>query len=283
MTMGNDRYRPQPHGVRAALPARRHRAVPGQPRRAGTTMPLSPLPLLTLSFVLGLRHALDVDHLAAVSTIVSQRRGVWRSSLAGAVWGLGHTVALVAMALIVVALRTRIPPFLAQLLELAVALMLIGLGAQVLWTLARGGTLHHHVHAHGGIVHVHPHLHAVHHGSAVHHVAHGGAATMHDGGSWRRPLIVGLVHGLAGSAGLMMVGVATLPSRALALVYVFVFGLGSIGGMVGMSTLLGVPLAFAAERFAGAVRAIRVGTALASVTVGFVSAWQIGVAAGVLL
>ena len=106
---------------------------------------------------------------------------------------------------------------------------------------------------------------------------------MHDRGSWRRPLIVGLVHGLAGSAGLMMVGVATIPSRALALVYVLVFGLGSIGGMVGMSTLLGLPLALAAERFAGAVRAIRVGAALASITVGFVSAWQIGVAAGVLL
>jgi ABC-type nickel/cobalt efflux system permease component RcnA len=247
-------------------------------------MPLSPLPLLALSFVLGLRHALDVDHLAAVSTIVSQRRGVWRSSLAGGVWGLGHTVALMMTALVVVALRTEIPPALAQLLELAVALMLIGLGAQVLWTLARGGTLHHHVHAHGGVVHVHPHLHGVHHGSAAHHVEHGGAAATHDdGGSWRRPLIVGLVHGLAGSAGLMMVGVATIPSRALALVYVLVFGLGSIGGMVGMSTLLGLPLALAAERFAGVVRAVRLGTALASVTVGIVSAWQVGVAAGVLL
>jgi len=238
-------------------------------------MPTTPLALLGFGFVLGVRHALDVDHLAAVSTIVSQRRGLWSSSLVGALWGLGHTAALLVVAAAVVALHAQIPPGLARGLELGVALMLIGLGINLLRTVGGGGRVHHHLHAHGGHRHAHPHLHAparLPTGSA-HHGARSG----------RRPFLIGLVHGLAGSAGLMLAVLATIPSPAVALGYVATFGCGSIGGMVAMSALLGVPLTLAAERFSRAEVALRVCAALGSVTVGLVLAWQIGLAPGVLL
>jgi len=237
-------------------------------------MPATPLAVLGFGFILGLRHALDVDHLAAVSTIVSQRRSLWRSSLVGALWGLGHTAALLAASVVVIGLHTEIPPRVSRGLELGVALMLIGLGLNLLRTLWTGGTLHHHVHSHGSRPHVHPHLHGAHEvGRDGHHHVRTG----------RRPFVVGLVHGLAGSGALMLAVLATIPSPALALVYVAIFGAGSIAGMVAMSTLFGVPLALAGGRFARAELALRLGAALGSLAVGLRLAWQLGVGAGGLV
>src|SRR5690349_20492415 len=105
-------------------------------------MPDTALGLLGFGFLLGLRHALDVDHLAAVSTFVTQRRSVWSSSLVGAVWGLGHTVSLHAVGVVVIGLHTQVPPRVANALELAVGAMLVGLGLNLLCTLRRGGLLH---------------------------------------------------------------------------------------------------------------------------------------------
>jgi len=230
-----------------------------------SSMHVSALGVLGLGFVLGLRHALDVDHVAAVSTIVTQRRSLWASSLVGAVWGLGHTASLLAVGLVVIGLRAEIPPRLASFFELGVAAMLIGLGANLLWTIARGGWVHVHAHAHDGRAHVHPHVHA---SGAVRHD--------HGFGAGRRPFFVGLVHGLAGSAALMLAVLATIPSRPLALAYVAVFGAGSIGGMLVMGALLGVPLALAAERFARADVVLRVGAGVGSVMVGLVLAVSVG-------
>lgn len=232
-------------------------------------MPTTPLALLGFGFVLGIRHALDVDHLAAVSTILSERRSLWRSSLVGAIWGVGHTTSLLVVAVLMIALHAEIPPPVAMTLELGVAAMLIGLGLNLLWTLWRGGRVHHHVHAHGGRLHVHPHVHVpgpVGVDGGHHHV--------------RRPFLVGLVHGLAGSAGLMLVVAASIPQPALALAYVVLFGAGSIGGMTAMSTLLGAPLALAGERFARAEGTVRVCAAVGSVVVGVLLAWEIGTHAG---
>jgi len=230
-------------------------------------MPTTPLAVLGFGFVLGLRHALDVDHLAAVSTIVSQRRSLWRSSLVGALWGLGHTAALFAASVVVIGLHTEIPPRLAQGLEMGVAVMLVGLGLNLLRTLWSGGTLHHHVHAHDGRPHVHPHLHAAEETTrdTHHHLRTG-----------RRPFFVGLVHGLAGSGALMLAVLATIPSPSLALAYVAIFGAGSIAGMVAMSTIFGVPLALVGGRFARAELALRLGAALGSVAVGLRLAWELG-------
>ena len=132
-------------------------------------MPSTALGPLAVGFVLGLRHALDVDHLAAVSTIVSQRRSLWSSSLVGAVWGLGHTASLLAVGVLVIGLHSAIPPAVAHVLELGVAVMLIGLGANLLRTVLRGDTIHHHAHTHDGHHHVHPHVHPVGTGADVAH------------------------------------------------------------------------------------------------------------------
>jgi len=224
--------------------------------------------ILGFGFLLGLRHALDVDHLAAVSTIVSQRRSVWRSALVGVVWGVGHTTSLLAVAIGVIALHTEIPPLVGSLLELGVAAMLVGLGLRLLHTVVRGGALHVHVHDHAGRPHVHPHLHA-------------NRGADHDHGPrHRRPFLIGLVHGLAGSGGLMRAVAATIADPVLAVAYVAVFGVGSIGGMAVTSALFAIPMLVTTGRVAGADRWLRVGAAVASVAVGARLAWTIGHEAG---
>src|SRR6185369_4985281 len=225
----------------------------------------SALGLLLLGFVLGLRHALDVDHLAAVSTIVSGWRSVASASLVGVVWGLGHTAALVAVGVVVIGLHAEIPPAVARALELGVAVMLVGLGANLLWTLWRGG-VHVHGHAHGGREHVHFHVHGTTDGGVGHH--------HHAVRAARRPFAVGVVHGLAGSAGLMLAILATIPSPSLALAYVGVFGAGSIAGMVAMSALLGLPLVLAADRFARAEAVLRTCAGIGSIVVGVALGWR---------
>lgn len=227
-------------------------------------MSSSPLVVLGLGVLLGLRHALDVDHLAAVSTIASARRGLWRSALVGVVWGLGHTSALLAVAIAVIGLHAEIPPLAAPMLELAVAAMLLVLGARLLRAVVRGDALHAHVHQHAGRPHAHPHVHR--HGTDDHE----------HGPSHRRPFVVGMVHGLAGGAALMLAVAATIPDPLLAIAYVAVFGAGSIGGMAVTSALFAVPSAFASARFAGVDRWVRGGAALASLAVGLQLAWEIG-------
>jgi hypothetical protein len=231
-------------------------------------MTASPLAVLGLGFFLGLRHALDVDHLAAVSTIVSQRRSIWRSALVGVVWGVGHTTSLLLVAIAVIALHAEISPALGQTLELGVAVMLMTLGLRLLATVVRGGAIHVHVHEHAGHTHVHPHVHAPH-------------APGHDHGpSHRRPFLVGLVHGLAGSGALMLAVAATIPDPMLAIAYVVIFGVGSIGGMAITSTLFAIPMVVTTRRFAGATRWVCGGAAVASVLVGLELAWTIGREAG---
>jgi hypothetical protein len=229
----------------------------------------SPLAVLGFGFLLGLRHALDVDHLAAVSTIVSRRRSVWRSSLVGVAWGLGHTTSLLAVAIGVIGLHAEIAPWLEQCLELGVAVMLVGLGVRLLHGVLRGDAIHADAHAHAGRPpHRHPHRHR-----------DGGDAHDHGPGHGR-PFAVGLVHGLAGSGGLMLAVAAAIPDRLVALAYVLVFGVGSIGGMTIMSALFAIPSLVTTRRFAGAERWLRAGAAVASVTIGIALAWEIGRAAG---
>jgi sulfite exporter TauE/SafE len=231
-------------------------------------MTASPLAILGLGFFLGLRHALDVDHLAAVSTIVSQRRSLWRSALVGVVWGIGHTTSLLVVAIAVIALHADISPALARLLELGVAIMLMALGVRLLATVLRGGAIHVHVHEHAGHAHVHPHVHAPY-------------APDHDHGpSHRRPFFIGLVHGLAGSGTLMLAVAATIGDPLLAIAYVAIFGVGSIGGMAITSTLFAIPMLVTTRRFAGATRWVCGGAAIASVLVGLELAWTIGREAG---
>src|SRR5918992_163333 len=164
----------------------------------------SALPLLGLGFALGLKHATEADHLVAVSTIVSEHSSVWRSGAVGALWGLGHTASLFVVGAVLIALRVRIPEGLATALELAVALMIVLLGTRILYLVLRGRRdVHVHEHTHGGRTHTHLHFHGRH---DAHSAADGHAVshTRHRGLWGWRPVAVGAVHGLAGSAALTL-------------------------------------------------------------------------------
>lgn len=221
---------------------------------------------LSFGFVLGLRHALDPDHLVAVSTIVSEHKSIARSSLVGTFWGLGHTASLLAMSVVILLLRTSIPEHTSLWLELPVALMLVVLGINTLWRTLRerGWEVHTHVHSHEqGTPHSHIHLHAHDKNIHRHHLFRVG----------RRPFLVGLVHGVAGSAAITLAVVATIPSIALGLIYIAVFGIGSIGGMLLMSAMIGLPFALTARRFSILNGGIRLLAGLFSVLFGLWLAW----------
>ena len=194
-------------------------------------MPL--LELLTsssLGSLLGMRHALEPDHLAAVSTLVTHERNIRKAALLGVCWGLGHTLSLVAVGAALVLLRAEMPAYAADLFEFFVALMLVGLGLRAIYLASRQGAAGPaHVHRHGGVVHQHA--------GALAHV-HVGRWTLA-----RRPLLVGAVHGLAGSGALTALVLATLPSTSARLAYMLLFGLGSTAGMAALSGLLGWPMA----------------------------------------
>src|SRR5438552_7163679 len=221
------------------------------------------LELLTssgLGSLLGMRHALEPDHVAAVATLVTGDRRT-RAAFLGMCWGLGHTLALLIAGAILVVLRAQMPASAASLFEMGVALMLIALGSRAIYNASREGP--------DGPVHVH------HHGRVV-HVHRGASAHVHIG-TWtlaRRPLLVGAIHGLAGSGALTALVVATLPSTAARLAYMALFGVGSMCGMAVMSGLLGWPLA-RAGRDRRLARAVSFAVGCVSMGIGLVYGYRV--------
>ncbi len=218
-------------------------------------MDTSLLPALGLGFLLGVTHALDADHVAAVGTLVSETGGLRRSSLLGASWGLGHSASLLAAGLLVLGLRLAIPPRLSAAAEFAVGLMLVGLGTRAIWNTLRGKHLHWHVEERGGVRHLH-----------AHRVPDGAPrAHAHPFPLERRPFLIGCLHGLAGSGPLTLLVLSTLSAPLVGLAYLALFGLGSIAGMSLLSGLLSFPMAYARARgaaFAGRVRMVAGGISL---------------------
>jgi ABC-type nickel/cobalt efflux system permease component RcnA len=230
--------------------------------------------MLGLGLVLGLRHALDPDHVAAVSTIVGESKSIRRSSLVGTFWGLGHTVALLLAGIFVIALKFQISPRLALWMEFIVALMLILLGTRSLLKSVRNWKVHVHRHSHDGTEHVHVHVHrpGEQHRHRHRHLIKLGA----------RPFFIGLVHGMAGSGALTILVLATIPSALAGLVYVAVFGLGSIGGMFLMSALISLPFVLTGKRFSVFSQALQMMVGLFSLTFGLFLVWQYGIRDGLL-
>ena len=235
----------------------------GELETAGTT---STIGILLIGLGIGLRHALDADHLAAISTIVSERKSLFSSLLIGGLWGVGHTASLLLAGIAVIALNLQIGKY-EKPLEFCVALMLIGLGANVLYKLARGGRVHFHQHAHGGHKHLHPHVHDD--KPEPEHSHHGLRLGL-------RPLVIGMVHGLAGSAGLMLAVLATIKSTPLAFAYIIIFGAGSIGGMMVMSLILSLPIHLTADHFTKTNFAVRALAGCFSLGFGLFMAYEIG-------
>lgn len=194
-----------------------------------------------LGFVLGLRHALDPDHVVAVSTIVTTEPNWRRSSLIGSFWGLGHAASLLTLGGLVVVLRIQITELAASRLEILVAIMLMGLGLYAISSARAGFRLHAHPHAHDGREHVHLHTHEPHR-EPVHQHTH----VLKFG---LRPFAIGLVHGVAGSGGLALLVMATARTAAEGLLYMAALALGALVGMGILSALMTLPLSALRVRY----------------------------------
>lgn len=221
---------------------------------------LSTSATLLLGFSQGMVHATDADHMAAVGTIVSERKSVWRSAVVGGIWGVGHTAALLAVGAAVLFLDLEISERVETLLESFVGLMLIGLGLNVFRKLLKAATAHLHTHEHGEKAHAHLHIHEKTE-KAVPHSHHGLEFSP-------RALIVGTIHGLAGSAGLMLIMVPTIDTKVVGILYIVIFGVGSIGGMMLMSFLVGLPFHLTALRFNQFNKGLQVAAGIISLSLG---------------
>jgi ABC-type nickel/cobalt efflux system permease component RcnA len=228
------------------------------------------LTILAVGLVFGLKHATEVDHVVAVSTIVSQQRNVWRSTLVGAMWGAGHTASLLITGVIVLSLRIAIPERVSNWLEFAVALMIIGLGAIALWrSLLNRRDVHVHEHSHDGISHVHVHFHE----TRTRHEK----ARPHDhavSAVGIKPVLIGAVHGLAGSGALTLLVLTQIQSTWVGFFYLGVFGVGSVVGMVLMSGLIGLPFALTARNVGRFHRHLQTAAAGLSMAFGFWYAYE---------
>lgn len=232
---------------------------------------------LALGFILGLRHALDADHIAAVAALGESRDGFRRALVNGISWGIGHALTIGVAGGLALALRSAIPERLALVFELAAALMLIVLGALAL----RGALidrLHVHEHRHDDLTHAHLHFHA-----ARHAVDPGGPAPHRHPHPVRlalRPFVVGSVHGLAGSAALALLVLATVPTVVAGCLYLLLFGAGSTAGMMLMSLALGAPLVIARRRALWLSSGLQAAAGLCSLGIGLALAWKTGLLGG---
>ena len=224
---------------------------------------MSLFPILALGGLLGFRHAFEPDHLAAVTTLASRQGSLWRAARLGLAWGVGHTVTVGAIALLMIVLGVRLPAALWPTAELAVAALLMLLGGAVVWRYARG-RWHMHLHAHETNAHLHLHSHA----------QDAGHAHLHTGDA-RRSLGFGVAHGLAGSGAIAVLLVAAAPTAGLRLAYFAAFGAGTILGMLSVSLTLGALVRIASERGARWETLLHVGSACVSVLAGAVLAQRV--------
>jgi nickel/cobalt exporter len=237
------------------------------------------LGLLGLGLIYGLKHATEADHIVAVSAIVSQHRKLARAAIVGALWGAGHTASLVVVGTIVLALKIAIPERVASWLEFSVALMIIGLGVTAFRRALSGRSdFHTHLHGHGYFSHSHHHFHEAETRQAA-------AVEGHSHEVVRigiKPTIVGAVHGLAGSAALTLLVLTQISSPFLGLLYLGVFGVGSILGMLLMSGLVGLPFVLSARKLSGLHYRLQMLAGLLGVAFGIWYAYETGIAIGLM-
>jgi ABC-type nickel/cobalt efflux system permease component RcnA len=226
------------------------------------------LAVVAVGTLLGLRHAFEPDHLAAVSTLATRPNArFWSAARLGLVWGLGHTVTVGVVTALVIALGVRVPERFWPAAELLVAGLLVLLGTMVIWRYVRG-RWHLHAHAHaaaGGGPHFHLHSHA-------HATDH---AHVHGTVDARRSLGFGVAHGLAGSGAIAALLVAAAPDTGTRVAYFLAFGAGTIVGMLGVSLTLSVLVRMAARRGTRWATILHVGAAAGSVVAGVALAQQV--------
>ena len=232
--------------------------------------------ILLLGFLLGMQHAIEADHVAAVASLASGERTMRQVIRHGAVWGLGHTLTLFLVGGVVVLAGTAIPERMAQGMELIVGIMLIGLGGWVLRALWRE-RIHFHMHHHGdGRVHLHAHSHAGDrrpHDPTRHEHAH-------PSGLPTRTLLIGMTHGMAGSAALVLLTAAAVPSAPIGLLYIVLFGVGSIIGMAVLSAAMSIPMTWAARSLTIGHNALRLAVGGVTMAIGGAIIYRIVIDAG---
>jgi high-affinity nickel-transport protein len=241
--------------------------------------------ILAVGFALGMRHATDPDHVIAVTTIVARQRSIRSAALIGALWGLGHTLTIVAVGTAIIGFGVVIPPRLGLTMELSVGVMLIVLGVlTVSGFLDRLRGAHVHPHPHGDFVHAHAHSHVP--------EAHGhdeSATPLARLDAWFRgvglyhavrPLVVGIVHGLAGSAAVALLVLMAIPQPAWGVLYLLVFGAGTVAGMMLITATTAAPFAYTAHRMVRFNRWLAVGSGVLSVAFGVFLVYDLGVVKG---
>jgi high-affinity nickel-transport protein len=245
------------------------------------------LSIIALGFFLGMRHATDADHVVAVTTIVSRERKIGSAALIGVLWGLGHTITIFIVGSLIILFGIVIPPRLGLTMELSVGLMLILLGLLNLSGMMRwitenfgGGSPAGHTHTHGGLTHSHelPN-------SAEREPAEKSTASL----SWMdrtfgklglyqmlRPLVVGIVHGLAGSAAIALLVLTTIRVPGWAMVYLLVFGLGTVAGMMLITAAIAVPFTVSQNRFARMNHFLATASGVISLVFGLLIVYEMG-------
>ncbi len=238
------------------------------------------LPFLLLGFFLGMRHATDSDHVVAVTTIVSRQRSIGSAAWTGVFWGIGHSLTLLVVGGAIILFGVVVPERLGMSLEFCVALMLILLGALNLRATFRAvenvsvendhESVHHHMHLHGDYVHSHAHGHErAAHGHAEEAVPPAkldrrfGRSRFYQA---LRPLVIGTVHGLAGSAVVALLVLPIIRDPIWALAYLLIFGVGTIAGMMLITAAIAVPISYS-TRFQFLHR--HLGTAAGVLSLGF--------------
>jgi ABC-type nickel/cobalt efflux system permease component RcnA len=221
-----------------------------------------------VGLLLGMRHSTDPDHVVAVSTIVSKQRSIRQAGLIGTIWGLGHTLTIFAVGSMIILFGVVIPPRLGLSMEFSVALMLILLGVLNLTGVMQRVTAY------------------LTRNSSSETVA-SKAETLIDRSIGRfgvyqcvRPLVIGIVHGLAGSAAVALLVLSTIHSPIWATVYLLIFGAGTMVGMMCMTAMMAVPLAYAGNRFSSLSRVFSVASGVVSVCFGFFLVYQLGFLGG---
>ena len=251
---------------------------------------------MVVGFVLGMRHATDPDHVIAVSTIVSRERSIAKAGWIGALWGCGHTVTIAIVGAAIILFGLAIPPRVGLTMEFSVGLMLILLGVLNLtgamqWATQRFSPTHpkvtgEHVHLHQHESHMHLHWHSheagtEHHGESLATPARVRAPLARLGlFHTLRPLLVGLVHGLAGSAAVALLVLSTIREPRWAVLYLLVFGAGTIAGMMLITAMIALPFSFAGYKFAWLNRGLITASGLVSLAFGMFICYRIGLIEG---
>lgn len=236
------------------------------------------LALAGFGFLLGMRHATDADHVIAVTTILNRSKRFLDTTLIGALWGLGHTITVVIVGVLIIVFNVVIPPPVGLAMEFAVALMLIGLGILNLTGGLRSFTerltppapMHAHDHAHGAASHGHLHGHG----------ANRGLVATFGRYQLIRPVVVGLVHGLAGSAAVALLVLATIQDTGTAVAYLVIFCVGVAAGMAVLTTIIGLPFMLSRARSAQINRWLTIGSGILSLAFGLLLAYEIGIVGG---